>query len=205
MSTETVCRPEVRVCSRRKRSRSRSRHEEKKVVRSTRSERAKSVERLLRKSNQHHSSSRREASPLTRTCSLRTEKSSQGKRRHESHSLGNSPRSRKIVLLSPKRVDKSVREVIMDERDHTRLKDEYHERVRSPVKKRVKDRLGVRKEGSGQMEVYNMDTNLGRCGAVAIIKEYVDSKSGIMELRTSEGGRGAVVLFSAEQVWIPDR
>ena len=67
------------------------------------------------------------------------------KRRHESHSLGNSPRSRKIILLSPKRVNKSVREVIMDERDHTMLKDEYHERVRSPVKKRVKDRLGVKK------------------------------------------------------------
>merc|ERR1719318_1202316 len=94
----------------------------------------------------------------------------------------------------------------MDERDHTRMmKEEYHERTRSPVKKRVKDRLGVRKEEPEQVEVYNMDTNLGRCGAVAIIKEYIDSKSGIMELRTSEGGRGAVILFSAEQVWIPDR
>jgi hypothetical protein len=165
------------------------------------------VERLLRKSNQHHShiSSRREVSPLTRTCSLRTEKTSQGKRKHESHSVGNSPRIRKIVLLSPMRAKKSVREVIMDERDHTRLKDEYRERVRSPEKKRVKDRLGVRKEDPEKMEVYNMDTNLGRCGAVAIVKEYVDSKTGIMELRTSEGGRGAVILFSAEQVWIPDR
>merc|ERR1719318_208131 len=94
----------------------------------------------------------------------------------------------------------------MDERDHTRMmKEEHHERTRSPVKKRVKDRLGVRKEEPEQVEVYNMDTNLGRCGAVAIIKEYIDSKSGIMELRTSEGGRGAVILFSAEQVWIPDR
>merc|ERR1719318_2475573 len=94
----------------------------------------------------------------------------------------------------------------MDERDHTRMmKEEHHERTRSPVKKRVKDRLGVRKEEPEQVEVYNMDTNLGRCGAVAIIKEYIDSKSGIMELRTSEGGRGAVILFSAEQVWIPNR
>jgi hypothetical protein len=208
LSTDTVCRPEVRrASSRRKRSRSRSRHEKRRrLVKSTRSERAKSVERLLRKSNQpHHSSSRREVSPLTRTCSLRTEETSQVKRRQESHSVGNSPRIRKIVLLSPKRANKSVREVIMDERDHTRLKDEGHDRSRSPVKKKVKDRLGVRKKEPEEMEVYNMDTSLGRCGAVAIVKEYIDSKSGIMELRTSEGGRGAVILFSAEQVWIPDR
>ena len=174
-------------------------------MKSTRSERAKSVERLLRKSNQPHSSIRREVSPLTRTCSLRTEKTGHVKRRHESHSVGNSPRIRKIVLLSPKRANKSVREVIMDERDHTRLKDESHGRSRSPMKKRVKDRLGVKKEEPEEMEVYNMDTSLGRCGAVAIIKEYIDSRNGVMELRTTEGGRGAVILFSSEQVWIPDR
>merc|ERR1719318_2109627 len=50
-----------------------------------------------------------------------------------------------------------------------------------------------------------MDTRVGRCGAVAVVKEYIDSKSGIMELRTPEGGRGAVILFNANQVWMSDR
>ena len=42
-------------------------------------------------------------------------------------------------------------------------------------------------------------------GGVAIIKEYVDSKLGLLELRTSEGGRGSTVLFSVDEVWVPDR
>ena len=50
-----------------------------------------------------------------------------------------------------------------------------------------------------------MDPTDGRCGAVAVVKEYIDLKNGIMELKTSEGGRGAVVLFSAGQMWVPNR
>ena len=92
----------------------------------------------------------------------------------------------------------------MDERD-MRLKDDFQLKIRSPVKKRVKDRLGIRKELPDEIEVYNMDISLGRCGAVAIVKEFIDSKTGILELKTSEGGSGAVILFSAEQIWVPDR
>ena len=46
---------------------------------------------------------------------------------------------------------------------------------------------------------------LGKVGSVAIIKEYVDTKLGLLELRTSEGGRGSTVLFSADEVWLADR
>ena len=46
---------------------------------------------------------------------------------------------------------------------------------------------------------------LGRCGAVAIIKEYIDDKNGLMELRTTEGGHGSVILFNENQVWVTDR
>ena len=205
LSIESVRRPEARISSKR-RSRSRSRHREvKKRLVERKYERERSVERLLRKSNRRRSRERGELSPLTRTCSWRTESSSQGKRRQDSHSAGSSPRIRKIVLLSPKRVEKSVREVIMDERDHKKMRENSHGRSRSPLKKRVKDRLGVRKLDPEEVEVYNMDTLLGKCGAVAVIKEYIDSKNGIMELRTSEGGTGGVILFNAEQVWIPDR
>ena len=207
LSLETVSRP-AKVSTRRKRSRSKSRIEESRLRReSSRSRRVKSVERLLKRNNDQHRS-RREASPLTRTCSMRTEQSSYRKRRyHESHSAARSPSPRtrrKIVLLSPVRVKKSVREVIMDERD-MRLEDDFQLKIRSPVKKRVKDRLGVRRELPDEIEVYNMDISLGRCGAVAIVKEFIDSKTGILELKTSEGGSGAVILFSAEQIWVPDR
>ena len=64
-----------------------------------------------------------------------------------------SPRSRKIVLLSPQRSGKSIRDKILDERDSRGS-------VSSPVKKRVKDRLGVRKEMT--TEVFNMDNNIGK-------------------------------------------
>ena len=40
---------------------------------------------------------------------------------------------------------------------------------------------------------------------MAVVKEYVDCKMGLLELRTSEGGRGSIVLFSVEQVWVADR
>ena len=46
---------------------------------------------------------------------------------------------------------------------------------------------------------------LGRCGAVAIVKEYIDENNGLMELRTTEGGHGSVILFNENQVWIADR
>ena len=208
LSIESVSRL-ARPSSRRKRSRSRGRLVKKIKGESPRSKKSrdKSVERLLKRSNEHlHHSYTRETSPLTkviRTCPISTEKSNYVKRRYdESYSAGNSPRSRKILLLSPLRVKKSVREVIMDERD-MRLGDEFQVKIRSPVKKSVKDRLGVRNEDPP--EVFNMDISKGRCGAVAIVKEYIDSKTGIMELKTSEGGRGAVILFSAQEVWIPDR
>ena len=87
----------------------------------------------------------------------------------------------------------------MDEKD-MRLDS----RSRSPKKRSIKERLGVRK-GVDEVEVFNMDINEWLCGAVGIIKEYVDDNMGIMELRISEGGRGAVILFSAEEMWIPDR
>ena len=45
----------------------------------------------------------------------------------------------------------------------------------------------------------------GRCGEVAIIKEYIDSKTGILELRTTEGGPGDIILFNENQVWLADR
>ena len=50
-----------------------------------------------------------------------------------------------------------------------------------------------------------MDPKIGSCGAVAVVKEYIDSENGIMELKSNEGGNGAVILFSAGQVWVPDR
>ena len=93
----------------------------------------------------------------------------------------------------------------MDVRDHKRMREKSQDRSRSPMKKRVKDRLGVGKLEPEEVEVYNMDTMVGRCGAVAVVKEYINSNNGIMELKTSEGGRGGVVLFNAEQVWVPDR
>ena len=40
---------------------------------------------------------------------------------------------------------------------------------------------------------------------MAIVKEYVDNKMGLLELRTCEGGRGSIILFSVEQVWVSDR
>ena len=107
-------------------------------------------------------------------------------------------------MLSPIRVKKSVREIINEEKDFKRFR-EFRDESESPVKKRVKDRLGVRKVDREEIEMYNMDVRAGRCGAVAVVKEYIDSKNGIMELRTSEGGRSAVILFSAGQVWVPDR
>ena len=115
-----------------------------------------------------------------------------------------SPRARKIVLLSPMRVNKSIRDIINDEKDLKRLREKLR-RSRSPVKKRVKDRLGVRKVNPEDIELFNIDPRIGSCGAVAVVKEYIDSKNGIMELKTSEGGNGAVILFSAGQVWVPDR
>ena len=204
LSLESIRMPIERISSKR-RSRSKSRHRAEKRIVERRSVRERSVERLLKKSNRRRSRERGELSPLTRTCTLRTESSSQCKRKYDVHSIGSSPRNRKIVLLSPKRVSKSVREVIMDERDHKRVREKSQDRSRSPTKKRVKDRLGVRKLEPEEVEVYNMDTMVGRCGAVAVVKEYINSNNGIMELKTSEGGRGGVVLFNAEQVWIPDR
>ena len=115
-----------------------------------------------------------------------------------------SPRTRKIVLLSPMRVNKSIRDIINDEKDRKRLR-ENQGRSRSPVKKRVKDRLGVRKVNPEDIELFNMDPKIGSCGAVAVVKEYIDSKNGLMELKSTEGGNGAVILFSAGQVWVPDR
>jgi len=170
--------------------------------------RRKSEDRLLKKSREHQQMYlRRELSPLTKTCPRRSVDLSSSKRRyHDSlrDARSPSPRSRrKIVLLSPVRMNKSVREVIMDERDMR--KDDNHSLARSPGKKRIKDRLGIKKENHEEIEVYNMDTSQGRCGAVAVVKEYIDNKSGIMELKMSEGGSGAVIVFSAEQVWVADR
>ena len=131
---------------------------------------------------------------------VRDKDEKRGRIRRSSVRRGGSPKGRKIILLSPVRAGKSVREVIMDERD-------FKGNVvgSPPVKKRIKDRLGVRSECDVDVEVYNMDNEIGRCGAVALIKEYIDDTKGLLELRVSEGGRGAVILFNSNQVWIPDR
>ena len=65
-----------------------------------------------------------------------------------------SPRSRKIILLSPKKEGKH-RDKYEDERGQARSRT----RSRSPVKRRVKDRLGFRNEGIS--EVFNMDNQRG--------------------------------------------
>jgi len=216
----------IRRSASRIRSRSRSRCREMNYL----SERDKSAERWKYGGTRHI----RVLSPLTKKCSQRTpgrKRNYEGSRRSSSrksnsspscrpraryspkfnNSRGNSPRARgcspktrKIVLLSPIRVKKSVREIINEEKDFKRFR-EFRDESESPVKKRVKDRLGVRKVDREEIEMYNMDVRAGRCGAVAVVKEYIDSKNGIMELRTSEGGRSAVILFSAGQVWVPDR
>ena len=66
-----------------------------------------------------------------------------------------SPRSRKIVLLSPKREGKQHRDGYGEERGHGSSRP----RSRSPVKRRVKDRLGFRNEPI--TEVFNMDNERG--------------------------------------------
>ena len=65
-----------------------------------------------------------------------------------------SPRSRKIVLLSPKKEGKH-KDTYGEERGQGRSGI----RSRSPVKRRVKDRLGVRNESIA--EVFNMDNQRG--------------------------------------------
>ena len=65
-----------------------------------------------------------------------------------------SPRSRKIILLSPKKEGRH-RDKYGDERG----KGSSRTRSRSPVKRRVKDRLGVRNEPLS--EVFNMDSQIG--------------------------------------------
>ena len=35
--------------------------------------------------------------------------------------------------------------------------------------------------------------------------EYIDDKNGLLELRTSEGGHGSLILFNESQVWISNR
>ena len=83
------------------------------------------------------------------------ERRSPKKRRHGDKS----PRSRKIILLSPQREGRSIREKINEERDSRHSVAKATPRSGSPVKKRVKDRLGVKKEPT--TEVFNMDSNLG--------------------------------------------
>ena len=40
---------------------------------------------------------------------------------------------------------------------------------------------------------------------MAFIKEYIDDKNGLLELRTTEGGHGSLILFNESQVWISNR
>ena len=65
-----------------------------------------------------------------------------------------SPKSRKIVLLSPQRSRKPLRrDKILDEKE---LLPRAH---KSPKKKKVHDRLGIRNDTF--TEVFNMDNNKG--------------------------------------------
>ena len=77
-----------------------------------------------------------------------------------------SPRSRKIVLLSPKKEGKH-RDKYGDGRGHSRSRTRT--RSRSPVKRRVKDRLGFRNESIS--EVFNMDNQRGKISPL-----YFESK-----------------------------
>ena len=64
-----------------------------------------------------------------------------------------SPKSRKIVLLSPQRSRKPLRDKILDEKE---LRPKAH---KTPIKKKVHDRLGFRNDTF--TEVFNMDNNKG--------------------------------------------
>ena len=174
----------------RSRTRSRSRHGEKGKDDSMRRKRTKSVERLLRKSNHHHRVSRREEIPLSRTCSHRTEMTGQGRRRYES--AGNSSRLR-MLDRSPVRAKKSVRKVIMDERDFSRRLSSKTENIprkmsmKDRLGVRVKDRLGVRKQEAKGIELSNMDTSLGKYGPEAIVKASVTSSKSVQSLVNHTG------------------
>ena len=136
---------------------------------------------------------------------------------HSSSKRKRCQEERKIVP-SPQRSHKSIRDIINDERDSRPSQKPVR---KLPAKKRVKDRLGTKpaaiteifnmepSEGQFVIRLYNncltTEFLLGKVGGVAIIKEYVDSKLGLLELRTSEGGRGSTVLFSVDEVWVPDR
>ena len=154
-------------------------------------------ERRLSQGNIKHRS-RKSSSPCLRNRSSRVKpRRSSSNRRSGSRvragsprsnsPRGSSPRTRKIVLLSPVRNRKSIRDIINEQKNYKRPRErESRAESKSPVpaKKRVKDRLGVRKLDPKEIEIYNMDPTYGRCGAVAVVKEYIDLKSGIMELKT---------------------
>ena len=75
-----------------------------------------------------------------------------------------SPRSRKIVLLSPK---KERKQKDIDKYREERGQGRSGTRSRSPGKRRVKDRLGVRNESIA--EVFNMDNQRG---SVCCVSNY---------------------------------
>lgn len=103
----------------------------------------------------HRSPRSRPAGPPPDSRRPLLDRRSPKKRRH----VDKSPRSRKIILLSPQREGRSIREKINEERDSRHSVVKATSRSGSPVKKRVKDRLGVKKEPT--TEVFNMDSNLG--------------------------------------------